>query len=400
MKKRMESRLQDFCKAMMWVINIAEARLNNRRTPKRGFGIGLVRLDAIGDFVLWTDTIRAFRNLFPDQHFCLFCNSACADLAKTFEEFDEIVPIDMKQYKRLSQLRCHKQIRKQLQQYKMDILIHSTYSRGVYAESIAAAIPANEKIAVAGDAANCSKWVKRINDHIYDRLVEIPSDAVMEMERNKYFIRELGAKNFQSGYGNFLQMSASFCIQNKYFILYLGGSNPSKYWPIERWVKASEYVYQKYHWKCCLIGIDEQLRQCFYKEKQIPEDDVIDLVGKTTLVEVAGLIAHSQLLLGNDTSGVHFAVACHVPSVTVAGGWEFGRFLPYVSDNPIVKEIQKTVYCNMFCFYCETKKKTVDCQMAESQGKPYRCIANVTVEQVIQKIDEIGFLDEQNEYID
>lgn len=400
MLKGLKRKADDLSKAIMWLINIAETRLNNRKAVGGYSAVGIVRLDAIGDFVLWSDTLEVYRNLYPDCEIILFCNSLYYDLTQFFSEIDRVVPIEMKRYRRLEHLWFHFKTRSQLKQYKVDTLIHPTYSRNVYMDSIAAAIPAHKKIAADGEASNSSKLVKKINDVIYNRLLETPSSAVMEMERNKYFIHGLGGTEYKSGYSLFPSMPSSYNFYDKYFVVYLGGSCVNKYWPIESYAKVSAYVHKKYAWKCCLIGMDNNLKQQFMENLQFAKENIIDLVGKTSLVDVACIIQRAELLLGNDTSGVHFAVASKVPSVTVGGGWEYQRFLPYVADNPLIGRIQKTACCKMECFNCRYTRKIVECIEAEASAVPYLCISNVTVEEVIKLIDEIEFKDKLNEYID
>ncbi|MGB7479126.1 MAG: glycosyltransferase family 9 protein, partial [Burkholderiaceae bacterium] len=54
----------------------------------------------------------------------------------------------------------------------------------------------------------------------------------------------------------------------------------------------------------------------------------VDLCGKTTLGSLAALIAHSRLLLCNDTGVSHVAAALRTPSLVVACGSDVQRWAP------------------------------------------------------------------------
>src|SRR2546426_8798046 len=56
----------------------------------------VVRLDAIGDFLLWTGSVPALTNLYPAAVFrlVLVANRVWADLARSLGVFDEIVELD------------------------------------------------------------------------------------------------------------------------------------------------------------------------------------------------------------------------------------------------------------------------------------------------------------------
>jgi len=58
-------------------------------------GVLLVRLDAIGDFILWLDSAKEYRRLYPGEKITLYANSAWSDLAKLLPYWDRVVPVDV-----------------------------------------------------------------------------------------------------------------------------------------------------------------------------------------------------------------------------------------------------------------------------------------------------------------
>ena len=71
--------------------------------------------------------------------------------------------------------------------------------------------------------------------------------------------------------------------------------------------------------------------------KEYFDGSYIDLVGKTSLLELLHVIYNGNLMIANETSAPHFAVALEMTNVFVIyNGNHYGRFTPYpkeVSEN-------------------------------------------------------------------
>ena len=101
---------------------------------------------------------------------------------------------------------------------------------------------------------------------------------------------------------------------------------------------------------------------------QVLNRTLLNLTGKTTLRELAATIASCNLFIGMDTSGLHMAIALNVPSIGIAGGAHFGRFIPWgVSPRHLI------LTHKMECFCCNWH-----CNKAGIE-----CIQNVLPEQVV-----------------
>tara|TARA_Y100000310_G_scaffold237424_1_gene240704 strand:- start:3170 stop:4225 length:1056 start_codon:yes stop_codon:yes gene_type:complete len=88
---------------------------------------------------------------------------------------------------------------------------------------------------------------------------------------------------------------------------------------------------------------------------------VVDIVGKTSILQMAAIIKKSRLLVGGDSAAAHIACAVETPNAIVLGGGHYRRFFPY----------SKWTYCAVLyldCFGCDW-----DCK----HPRPY-CIQNVS----------------------
>ena len=95
-------------KSMLFYIFDSLALFNATSPQKNKFKLVLlVRQDAIGDFILWLDTAKEYRQLYPPQKYkiILVGNASWCDLAQELPYWDEIITIDLKRFKTISRYR-------------------------------------------------------------------------------------------------------------------------------------------------------------------------------------------------------------------------------------------------------------------------------------------------------
>ena len=95
------------------------------------------------------------------------------------------------------------------------------------------------------------------------------------------------------------------------------------------------------------------------------------MAGKLTPREAAAVIGECDLCVGNDTFGLHAAVAAGTPSVVIMGGGDYPRWIPW--RNP---ERHRMVVREMDCFGCGWECRYDD----------YHCVRGITVDEVMREI--------------
>ena len=67
----------------------------------------LIRLDAIGDFVMWLDTAKEYQKLYPSDKYKILLagNKIWCDLAVKLPYWDRVIPVDSKQFKAKSKIK-------------------------------------------------------------------------------------------------------------------------------------------------------------------------------------------------------------------------------------------------------------------------------------------------------
>ena len=132
----------------------------------------LVRQDAIGDFIIWLDTAKEYRKLFPSQKFkiILIGNASWCDLADELPYWDQVLPIDSKKFKSLTGYRWG--VLRKIKNISATIAIQPTYSREFYhGDTIIRASNALKKVGSVGDMSNRTLLKKLISDRWYTCLL-------------------------------------------------------------------------------------------------------------------------------------------------------------------------------------------------------------------------------------
>ncbi|MBL7215409.1 MAG: glycosyltransferase family 9 protein [Phycisphaerae bacterium] len=117
-------------------------------------------------------------------------------------------------------------------------------------------------------------------------------------------------------------------ISRKYLVLAPSSAHPSKCWPAERFAKLVEYLNRQFDLAVVVIGAskDRPVIDAIKAHCNIP---LVDLVGKTTIVELIALLQGARGVVSNDTGPGHIAAAMHIPTVLIFGHTNPMRVGPY-----------------------------------------------------------------------
>jgi len=324
--------IKEFLKIYLYdAINFA-INPTKKFTPKTIF---LLRLDAIGDYILFRNFIEIFKNnsQYKDYKITLVGNIAWKDLAENLDKkfIDEFIWIDIRKFHRNLVYRYKKL--KEITRKGYEIVIHPTYSRTLDTDFIVKLVNAKEKIGNSGDRSNIRAWQKEVTDCYYTKLLAAKKGILFEFHRNKEFFENLlGEKiEIKKPYINFLDSNLSFKLPEEFVFLFIGAGEPFRKWPIEKYVKIGEYIYNKYNLQIVLCGGVSDVEDG-YKFESLSNYPIINLVGKIKLIDLIKIINRSKLVISNETSVPHITVALNLPVVVISNGNHFGRFTPYPSE--------------------------------------------------------------------
>ena len=345
----------------------------------------VVRVDAIGDFILWLDAARRLRDLYPapSYHITLLGNSTWTDLARQLPHFDEVWELDRRRFG--ANLFYRFNWFRKVRTGGFSIAIQPTFSRELnYGDALIRASRAHERIGSAGDLSNITLRQKRRGDRWYTRLIPASPGTMMELIRNAEFLRGLGAKSFQASLPvlKIKDVEKPEDLPDVYYVLFPGSGRAIKSWPPGFFAALADRIFEETGMTGVICGGrgEETLA-----EKVISSGTGVplsDFAGRTTLPQLAAIIDGSRFLVGNDTSAVHMAAALGTPSVCILGGGHFGRFMPYEVEKGTLDGAPLSVSKMMECFGCGWSCR----EPYASPGAPVRCVDEITVEEVYEAV--------------
>ena len=328
----------------------------------------LVRLDLVGDFVIWLDSAQAYRMLYPNQRMVLYANSIWADLAKNFDCWDEVIAVDVPRLRSHDGYRLKQLIK--LRRRGFSVAIQPTYSREYVADLCVRATNAPERIGHLGNLSNIAPDKKQVSDRWYTQLVDLGQQAIVELNLNAAFVRALGHSSFKSTLPRIDQrhvLPRELQIAEAYFVVVPGASWALRRWPAAHFAATAQTICQQLGLTMVLCGTGAESQLCDDVE-QLAQVPTINLAGRTTVNELVEVIRGAKLLIANESAAIHLATAAQTPSVCIFGGGHFGRFLPYSPEReterpkPTVMFQKLDCYgCNWHCKFLTPDVQTVPC---------------------------------------
>jgi heptosyltransferase II len=93
----------------------------------------------------------------------------------------------------------------------------------------------------------------------------------------------------------------------------------AKCWPAERFAALADRLAKEMNAQIVLIGAPSELEYADNIISLMETNGVADLTGKTSLIELIGLLDRCDLVVSNDTGPAHIAAALGRPTITIFG---------------------------------------------------------------------------------
>lgn len=267
----------------------------------------ILRLDQLGDFVIWLDSAKEYRKLYHGKRLTLLVNANWYDLAKSLPYWDEVIGLDTMKF-RLNffyRLKFLFLIRKK----GFEICICPRHSVKLTLEPAIVAISgATQKIVCEG-----SFPIEKQNYFTHSVRMW---PGMHELSRNAEFLRGLGRKDFKSTVPKIYWETK----KENYVVFCPTSFRKRKEWSLEKFMILMDCVYEEFGLRIVVCS-DLKIKERFF-------DYVEDLSGKTEIMKFISVIANAKLVVANDSAPIHLATALDVPSVCI-GAESLGRFFPY-----------------------------------------------------------------------
>lgn len=348
--------------------------LRRRVRDESGEGLLIVRMDGIGDFIVWLNAAEAIRRAFRNEHITLAANAAWADLALDTNYFDEVIPVRSGEL--VFDPRYRYEVFDRIRDRTFELALHPTYtrSRGFRdAEAIIRVARARRKIGFDGERV--LTWQRRLSGTWYDHRIASDRGPRREMERNAEFVYGLGIRDVTIGTSVYPSPPQSGFPGN-YYVLSPGAGSRLRRWDISSFALLADRIYAETGWHGVVVGGngEAELGRTILQLARAP---LHDRVGMTSIRNLMALIAGARLLVGNETGAVHMAAAVGTPNVCITGGGHFDRFVPYRTADADRPGTPAVVSHHLACFGCNW-----NCvhEVAADEAPP--CISLISVDDV------------------
>jgi ADP-heptose:LPS heptosyltransferase len=323
--------------AKFFILQMVDGLSLRRPTTFKPKTLLLVRLDAIGDYVLFRNFLEFLRKSqkYQGHHLTLCGNIAWRNMAETYDAdfIDDFIWIDKRKFLRNFFYRWG--VLKDIGLRGFEVAIHPTFSREYYfGDAIIKASGAQERIGNYGDLSNMESWQKKLADNYYTKLIKISDANILEFYKNKEFFEKLLDQEIPitKPHIEVNKFPPKNLVTGKYALIFPGARNERKRWATDKFAQIAEHLTSKYGLKMLVAGSDLEKKWAQQIIAEAEKAEVQDLTGRTTLREVTELISQADIVVANDTFAAHVAVAVDTKIIYLLTGEHFGRFGPYPQD--------------------------------------------------------------------
>lgn len=279
----------------------------------------------LGDLILTTPLIESIKSLFPYSYLTVISKPFGKDVLKNNPSVDNLILFDKEKQSTFWLI-------KQLYR-KYDVAVSPHRSHRASYILFLSKIPRR----IGFDKSGFSfLYTDRIS-HRFDGIHEIDRNLSMlkvfpeydESKLKRYPVLYLDSEE-DGCYKKF------YLEEKRYVVISPGSKWPTKRWTAKGFFEVASELSE--HFKVVFIGSNED-RDFMDEILSYGDLNHIDLIGKTNLRESFSIIKHAKLLISNDSSPVHMAVAFGTPVIDIYGPTvrEFG-FYPY--RNGVVVEME------------------------------------------------------------
>lgn len=304
---------------------------------KRKKSLLLIRLDQIGDYILFRNYIQLVKEdvKYKNYEITLCGNIIWKELAENLDNkyLSRFIWIDKKKVNESKVYWWFLLLKIHL--FKYEFLINPTYSRTEFEEEVVSHFRANEKIGNSGDNTNLSAQEKIKYDGTYTRLIKAKEIAIFEFYRNNEFWETLLGYKLKIKKPEINIDSVEFKklseLKNKYILIVPFAGQPFRIWSSTNFKKTIDYILKNSSYDIILSG----------SKTDRPKSDALlpytsprihNFSGETNLLELSILINNSELLITHDTSAVHIGAALNKDTICISNGNYYGRFVPYPKE--------------------------------------------------------------------
>lgn len=344
----------------------------------------LIQTAFIGDVVLTTPMIAAFKKNFPLHKLSVLVKPEAKSILMNNPAIHEIIIIDKKNKHRgfIGMRNIINDIRKR----KFDVLLSPHKSHRTSLLAMRSGIPMRIGYKQAGFSriAYHKRLDRENNMHEIKRLLSF-LDRSLGCDSSQ-FSCQLNIFTTSDSQKNAKRILRDLDCISPILIA------PSSVWATKRWTafgfaNLCRLLIKKYNKKILLVGshtdseiADDVLYLIRKFQTERNSRMVHNICGKTNLPELYDIMQTSSFIVSNDSAPVHFACAARLPVIAI-----FGATSPSLGYGPITKNSIIAQLENLGCRPCGTHGSH------QCPQKHFRCMKDISADMVMEKIEKVYF---------
>jgi ADP-heptose:LPS heptosyltransferase len=332
-RKYLMSPLKNIIKHSLY--SLRDLRLPEFIKHKKEKSLAILRMDAIGDYILFRNFIECIKTSekYKEYDITLIGNEIWKSIAMSLDAkwLNRFIWVNSKKFQKDFSYR--KSILQEVEDTHYSVLFHPTFSPDYYvAEALAKRIHADYKIACKGDAMNMKRWQKKLTTKSYDHFIAIDKIVTFEFDQNKAIVEAfLGEECDITKPSIDPQEISPFANElDDYMILFIGGNSAFRKWSMANWKGLIAELSKIYKGDIVLAGgPDDKEKASLIADHFTTLAQLKNYCGKTSLLDLISIISRARGMISNETSAAHMAVALDTPVLVLSNGNHYGRFSPY-----------------------------------------------------------------------
>jgi ADP-heptose:LPS heptosyltransferase len=317
----------------------------------------VMRLDNIGDVIMTSPALRAIKQNLPAAKLTLMASPSGAMTAPLLPWVDEVLPWRVL-WQDLGRLPFDPEREWELVKFLSDrhfdaAIIFTSFSQSPH--------PAALICHLAGIPLRLGESKEKGLGFLTHELDSAP-DEIHQVERNLRLVESVG---FEVSDRRLAIQTSKFKIQNSEFklprefiLLNPWTTCQSRNYDPGRFAAAARRLSEITKWSVVVTGVEKDRDRAF-PLLQALGNCAIDLIGKTSLSELADLVAEAQLVLTNNTSTMHIADATQTPMVVLFAGTE--RESQWCPRHAPIRLLRRPTVCSpCYAFTCPYSLECLD----------------------------------------
>ncbi|MDP6787306.1 MAG: glycosyltransferase family 9 protein [Rhodospirillales bacterium] len=360
-----------------WMFRLFDLMARHWPVFKRPRGLLVVRMDGIGDMVLFRRTLDHYATVFAVERSeitVLGCASWGAVTSEVFAGY------------RVHVIDEHAFARKPLYRFRVALWVRglapavavcdSYFRRALMADSLVWLSAAPRQVVSLPYISEATRSEFNYYLSQASQIIATGDYPTHEVIRHSRFVSALAGREVAPEAPRIAWRQAAPPIDAgaPYVVLNPGSNEPGRRWPFSSYSGIARRLLDD-GYRVVVVGSTTEKPDPDRLRALTREAGVIDLIGRTTLPVLMDVMKHAAAVISNDTGPAHLSIALATPTVVVVGGGHFGAFVPY--PKAATPANARFVYERMECYHCFWR-----CHKRASKYDVFPCVDAIGEERV------------------